>query len=270
MSSLLDELQAILAKLRYVKAGDIVLSEDHNTQNDALYKIKEILENHETRISTLEQQAPGQVTVEEPDYTGWKFKYKIGPLSNIIVTYGYPHSVFIVDDNANKLYAYVQVSPTGTDVYTEFMLVDLVSGSVIQDVLESAFPIPASLFIAYYLYTTATTSIPIPEIAFSLPSRNSTTPTNKYVVKYSCGFRVYSTTDKFYLIANGLPSVDVFKRGSLLTTLNVYNDTGLYAFNVNISPSGKYIVMLGSPVQEISTSEIAPLTEAYIVVYESY
>jgi len=55
MPSLLDELQAILSKLRYVKAGDIVLSEDHNTQNDALYKIKEILEDHETRITNLEQ-----------------------------------------------------------------------------------------------------------------------------------------------------------------------------------------------------------------------
>ena len=49
----LDELKAILDKIRYVKAGDFVLVEDHNYIVDALKKIKEILDNMEERIQKV-------------------------------------------------------------------------------------------------------------------------------------------------------------------------------------------------------------------------
>jgi hypothetical protein len=40
---LVDELDAIIAKIRYVKSGDIIQPEDHNYVVDALRKIRDII-----------------------------------------------------------------------------------------------------------------------------------------------------------------------------------------------------------------------------------
>jgi hypothetical protein len=50
---LIDELDAILTKIRYVMTGDIVEPEDHNLKVDALRKIRDILDRMEKTIELL-------------------------------------------------------------------------------------------------------------------------------------------------------------------------------------------------------------------------
>jgi len=50
---LIDELDAILTKIRYVRTGDIVEPEDHNLKVDALRKIRDILDRMEKTIELL-------------------------------------------------------------------------------------------------------------------------------------------------------------------------------------------------------------------------
>ena len=53
---LVDELDAILAKIRYVKAMDILLPEDHNYVVDALRKARDILGEIESYCSGLKDE----------------------------------------------------------------------------------------------------------------------------------------------------------------------------------------------------------------------
>jgi len=271
MPSLLDELQSILGRLRYVRSGDIILSEDHNTQNDALYKIKEILENHETRITGLEAGAPAHGLAEEPDFATWTLKHKIRIVSdyipNLFVMFGMPLITFIIDDVASKVYAYAQYV-SGNDILVSFLLADLESGNVLETSQENKLPITGSLLIYYILFEVGITYYFVPHYLSSITSSQTSKLTNKYVIKYSNAFRKITDTGQYYYMIMGLPSVEIYRRGTLYKTLNVLNDTGLYAFNVSISNTGKYIVMLGYPSEELPSEPEGMITEAYIIVYE--
>jgi len=65
LADLLTELDNIIAKLRYVKYGDYVLSSDHNDLVDAVKKIREILELLRTAAAA-----------EEPEYSSWSRLYE--------------------------------------------------------------------------------------------------------------------------------------------------------------------------------------------------
>ncbi len=48
--SVVYELDPYLARLRYVRAGDIIMPEDHNYIVDALYKLRDVLERLEAEV----------------------------------------------------------------------------------------------------------------------------------------------------------------------------------------------------------------------------
>ena len=129
MPSLLDELQAILSKLDYVKAGNIILAEHHNYKLDALWKIKEILEDLNARVSELEQ-AVAPAPAPEPILTAiWptyrhdfqRTGYQPKPVKYIVLN-GYWEWFIVYKVDGSALYTYYnQVgSVDGSPVVDEY------------------------------------------------------------------------------------------------------------------------------------------------------
>ena len=67
LQTLLSQLQSIISKLRYVKTGDLILSDDHNNQNYAIKTIYDILQilSQQSPAAPSEQYVP--LDVLEPD-----------------------------------------------------------------------------------------------------------------------------------------------------------------------------------------------------------
>jgi len=210
MPSLLDELQSILGRLRYVRSGDIILSEDHNTQNDALYKIKEILENHETRIADLEAGvgAPSPAFPEEPDWSGWVKKIVFGDET----IYGY----------SDGLYAYLII-----DEINGYLLLDynIYSSTEEMKVIDKLFNIhDGTLVIEKILSTTRVVAL---------------SPTFTLRGKYML---IFDETP------SGYPDIiQVVKNGEIIWEYNVYTDTSYHIARCTISASGKYIACVVAP-----------------------
>ena len=104
---MLSELDNIISKIRVVKAGDIILADDHNLQTDAIKKIRDILKQLRQQIAVA-----GAV---EPDWSGWSEVKTTYHESTVMVTPAGAYSGFIVISN-NKV-ADIWLSYMGTDRY---------------------------------------------------------------------------------------------------------------------------------------------------------
>jgi hypothetical protein len=106
---LVDELDAILSQIRYVKSGDVIQPEDHNLKVDAIKKIRDILAKMEqyyvSQLTTLQQQLGAKVQALESIVGGIVFTYfvtpaPLPPLTDINVAVGWFDLVF---DIANPI-----------------------------------------------------------------------------------------------------------------------------------------------------------------------
>jgi len=71
----LQTLDTLIAKLRYVKYGDIWLSSDQNDKVDCIKQIREILKQMNDKLKEL-QAAPPTGAPLEGDYTNWTLQWK--------------------------------------------------------------------------------------------------------------------------------------------------------------------------------------------------
>ena len=129
IDSLLEELENILSKLDYVKAGDVILAEHHNYKLDVLWKIKEILEDLKAKVSELEQ-AVAPAPAPEPILTAiWptyrhdfqRTGYQPKPVKYIVLN-GYWEWFIVYKVDGSALYTYYnQVgSVDGSPVVDEY------------------------------------------------------------------------------------------------------------------------------------------------------
>jgi hypothetical protein len=106
---LVDELDAILSKIRYVRAGDVIEPDDHNLKVDTIKKVRDILAKMEqyyvSQLASLQQQLGVKVQALESIVGGIVFTYfetpfPLPPLVDINVNLGWFDLVF---DIANPI-----------------------------------------------------------------------------------------------------------------------------------------------------------------------
>jgi len=95
---LVDELDAILSKMRYVTSADVIEPDDHNLKVDAIKKIRDILSKMEqyyvSQLTALQQELGAKIQALESIVGGIVFTYfetpaPLPPLADINVAVGW-------------------------------------------------------------------------------------------------------------------------------------------------------------------------------------
>ena len=139
LSDKLSELDNIIAKLRYVKRGDWVLSSDHNDLVDAVKKIREAL---------------GLITgAEEPNYSNYtRIALKSIDISVKISLASVRGVIGFISRN-EALIVYASLTDTGGASYAKPVILSIPDLSII-----STYPEAGEFFTYYLIQLTATTS----------------------------------------------------------------------------------------------------------------
>jgi hypothetical protein len=123
---LVDELDAILSQIRYVKSGDVIQPEDHNLKVDAIKKVRDILSKMESYyISQL------NALISLLNY----ILNVLQPWSNLVFGYGttdwfgdlYTPTISFVQVSPFKTSYLVDMPTSGTSAYSE-LCIDYLTG----------------------------------------------------------------------------------------------------------------------------------------------
>jgi len=161
IDNLLSQLHNILSQMRYVKSGDIILSQDHNLKVDALWKVYDILQQLKAQPSTKCTNPSGISPIDflSSDY----FIDLLNNLNYELMFTGYRPSLFYIDDFCrmpNSFEYYLAQNSILTNKIVRETSVAGLPDNVLQSLLQKYIPISYNLtsfytnleYTSYYNY----------------------------------------------------------------------------------------------------------------------